>query len=269
MTIGISLSGGGAKGVAHLGVLQALSEEGIKISRIVGVSAGAMAGAFFAAGYKPKHILKFFSSQQMLMFFRPSFGIQGLLDMEKTYNVYRVFFPDDKFETLDIPTTVVATEVHQGVLTYFESGEIIRPIQASSCLPIIFKPVRIGAYYYIDGGTLDNLPIAPLENTCDFTIGVHINPLGYLKSMNVKEIIERTFHLGAIANIPARSKEFDFFIEPAQLGNFTVYDITKLKEMYQVGYDYTKSVMPELLKKMEKVSTQKKIEGDWTWQEIP
>ncbi len=260
MTIGISLSGGGAKGVAHLGVLQAFDEAGIKINRIVGVSAGAMAGAFYAAGYKPKHILKFFSSQQILMFFRPSFGIQGLLDMDKTHNVYRVFFPDDRFETLEIPTTVVATEIQEGKLTFFESGEIIKPIQASSCLPIIFKPVRIGAYYYIDGGTLDNLPIAPLVDRCDFTIGVHINPLGYLSTMNVKEIIERTFHLGAIANIAERSKAFDFFIEPPQLGNFTVYDITKLKEMYQVGYDYAKSILPELHKKMEKVASKPKID---------
>jgi NTE family protein len=268
MTIGLSLSGGGAKGVAHLGVLQAFEEAGIKISRIVGVSAGAIAGTFYAAGYKPRHILKFFSSQQILMFFRPAFGFQGLLDMDKTYNIYRVFFPDDSFETLDIPTTVAATEIHQGKLVFFDKGEIIRPIQASSCLPIVFKPIRIGGYYYIDGGTLDNLPIAPLVGKCDFTIGIHINPIGYLGKMNVKEIIERTFHLGAIANIAERSKSFDFFIEPPQLGNFTVYDITKLKEMYQVGYDYAKLLLPELLKKIEKAESKQKIEGNLIWKEI-
>lgn len=269
MTIGVSFSGGGAKGVAHLGVLQAFEEAGIKINRIVGVSAGAIAGAFYAAGYRPKHILKFFSSQQILSFFRPAFGFQGFLDMDKTYNVYRVFFPDDRFETLDIPTTVAATEIHQGKLVFFDKGEIIRPIQASSCLPIVFKPVRIGGYYYIDGGTLDNLPIAPLVGKCDFTIGVHINPIGYMPTMNIKEIFERTFHLGAIANIAERSKAFDFFIEPPQLGNFTVYDILKLKEMYEVGYHYAKNLIPDLLKKMEKVESTRKIEGDWKWKEIP
>jgi NTE family protein len=252
MRIGLSLSGGGAKGIAHLGVLQAFDEAGIKISRIVGVSAGAIAGAFYAAGYKPRHILKFFSSNQILQFFRPAFGFSGLLDMEKTYTIYRVFFPDDNFATLNIPVTIVATEVQQGKLVYFEEGEIIKPIQASSCLPIIFKPVRIGGYYYVDGGTLDNLPHQPLVDDCDFTIGVHINPLGYMSSMNVKEIIERTFHLGAIANIAERMKKFDFFIEPPQLGNFTVYDVLKLKEMYHVGYDHAKALIPDLLKKMEK-----------------
>ncbi len=268
MQIGISLSGGGAKGIAHLGILQAFEEADIKISHIVGVSAGAIAGAFYAAGYKPRHILKFFSSNQILQFFRPSFGFSGLLDMEKTYTVYRVFFPDDNFATLNIPITIAATELHQGRLVYFNEGEIIKPIQASSCLPIIFKPVRIGAYYYVDGGTLDNLPHKPLEH-CDFTIGVHINPLGYLSGMNVKEILERTFHLGAIANIPERMKKFDFFIEPPQLGNFNVYDVTKLKEMYHVGYEYAKHLIPELLKKMEKVESKRKIEGEWGWKETP
>jgi NTE family protein len=266
MTIGISLSGGGVKGIAHLGVLQALEEANIKINNIVGVSAGAIAGALYAAGYRPKHILKFFNSPQMLKFFQPTFSFNGVLDMEKTYKIYRVFFPDDRFETLEIPLTISATEMHQGKTVFFNSGELIRPIQASSCIPIIFKPLRIGGHYYIDGGTINNLPYEPLATSCDFKIGVHINPIGYMGNMNMKNIIERTFHLGAVANVEERKRFFDCFIEPPHLGNYSIYDFHKIKEIYQIGYDYTKGILPDMLKKMEKVASKKTIEGDWSVQ---
>ena len=99
--VGIVLSGGGIRGIAHLGVLKALTNAGITFSHISGTSAGAIVGAFYAAGIDPEYALDIFMKTKLLRFVRPSLGALGLVSIEHTHN-YSDFFPDNKIENLKI-----------------------------------------------------------------------------------------------------------------------------------------------------------------------
>src|SRR4051812_29128314 len=132
MKIGLALSGGGARGVAHLGVLKALLEHGIEPAMISGVSAGAIAGSLYAAGYQPDEILEIIISTKMFRFLRPAMSRVGILKMDRTDAIYLKYLTGNSFEALKIPLIVSATNLNRGETVYFDRGELIKPIQASS-----------------------------------------------------------------------------------------------------------------------------------------
>src|SRR6187401_3388039 len=190
--IGIALSGGGARGFAHLGVLKALEEMGITISEISGTSAGAIAGAFYCYGYKPDQILEIVTSTGFLKSVRPAWSWIGLLSMDGFKAVMHKYLPEDSFEKLKIPLTVATTEIRLGKVTYFDSGELISRVIASSSIPALFDPKVLDGHVFVDGGIIDNLPARPLVGKTDFIIGSHCNPVEQRFDIkNAKEVTER------------------------------------------------------------------------------
>ena len=117
--IGIVLSGGGARGIGHLGVLKALEEFGIVPTHISGTSAGAIAGAFYAAGYKVNEILGILKKGQIFSFSNLLMKRQGLFAMKGFHDIYLECFPTNSFEDLKIPLYVAATDILKGELVYF------------------------------------------------------------------------------------------------------------------------------------------------------
>lgn len=248
MDIGLVLSGGGARGISHLGVLAALEEYDLRPTHISGASAGAIVGALYAAGHKPAEILKVIIKTKLFKYFKPDTSFTGLLRMESTEKLYRQMLNMNSFESLLIPLTVSATDIERGETVYFSEGELIKPLQASSCVPVIFAPVLIDGRYFVDGGILNNLPIEPLEGKCNYIIGVHSNALPvHLKVSNIKQIIERSLHLAININVEERKKKCNFFIEPPEMALFGVYDVAKAQEIYQVGYLYAKEKLKEII----------------------
>jgi NTE family protein len=241
MNIGIALSGGGARGIAHLGVIQALQEEGITFQAISGTSAGAIAGAFIAQGYSPKQVFDIIASTGILKSVRPAWSFSGLLTLDGFKEVLIKRIPHQTFEGLAIPLTVAATDILQGSITYFSAGNLITPIIASSCIPALFNPVEFENSMYIDGGILDNLPVRPLVGHCDFIIGVHTNPIGKKVDLkNMREITERSLLLAINMNSGISKSLCNLVIEPPELANYTTLDINKAKEIFEVGYQYVK-----------------------------
>ncbi|MEQ9300167.1 MAG: patatin-like phospholipase family protein [Cyclobacteriaceae bacterium] len=240
MKIGLVLSGGGARGIAHLGVIKALEELGIHISNISGASFGAIVGAFYADGYSPDDIFKLIIKTNLFKMVQPAINWQGLLTIEKSEVLFSPYLTAKTFEDLKIPLTVVATNVKKGKSKFFYSGELIKPMLASSCLPVIFKPVELDGKLYIDGGILNNLPVEPLIVNCDRIIGVHTNPID-AKNMptNMKAVFERTMMMTINYNVYARKNKCDVFIEPKELCKFNVFDFKKAQEIFDIGYDHT------------------------------
>jgi NTE family protein len=247
MKIGVALSGGGARGISHLGVLEALEEYGIHPTYLSGVSAGAIVGALYAAGNKPWEILRFIVKTKIFKFFKPDTSLTGLLRIEATEKLYEQMLKENSFASLNIPLTVSATDIEYGEIVYFSEGELIKPLQASSCVPVLFAPVEINSRYYVDGGVLNNLPVEPLEGKCDYIIGVHSNALpAQFRVTNIKQMIERALHLAINTNIEGRKQKCHFFIEPPKTAFFGVYDVAKAQEIYQVGYEYAKEYLKQL-----------------------
>ncbi|WP_234733039.1 patatin-like phospholipase family protein [Tellurirhabdus bombi] len=249
MTVGLVLSGGGARGIAHLGIIKALQEQGVQIDRIAGTSAGAVAGALLATGYSPDEILEIVVTTPFFRHVRPAFNRMGLLKLDRVEALYRTYLPEDRFEALKIPLHVVATDINAGECVVFEEGELVRPLVASCCLPGIFAPYQIGDRQYVDGAVLNNMPVEMLENKVDFIIGASCNPPNPNKSItSVKGVLERSLMLAIRSKTRERLTKCDLLVEPPDLCRYEVFDLRKAREIFRVGYEYTRTMEIDLFK---------------------
>ena len=239
-TIGLVLSGGGARGIAHVGVLKALMDMGIRIDRISGTSAGAVAGAFFAAGMSAEEVMDRIRASRLIRNLRPSWRSSGLLSLEVLERLIADTIPDDDFSSLSIPLTVAATNLGAGTTEYFSEGNLTLPLMASCCIPVVFSPVTIKGERYVDGGVLNNLPVQPLLGNCDFIIGSHCNPVSdAFQGKSMKAVAERSFLLGVGFNTRENRRHCQVFIEPPGLSRFSAADFTAAKDIFETGYRFT------------------------------
>ncbi|WP_138990726.1 patatin-like phospholipase family protein [Larkinella sp. C7] len=252
MKIGLVLSGGGARGIAHLGVLKGLQEEGFVFDQIAGTSAGAIAGALFANGYTPDEILKIIETTPFYRHVRPAFTRLGLLRLDKAEELYRKYLPHDCFESLHIPMHVVATDLTEGVLTVFNTGELVRPILASCSLPGIFEPYLINKRQYVDGAVLNNMPVEVIEDKVDLIVGIHCNPFTTQKPItSVKGVLERSLILAVRSKTRERLAKCHLLIEPPELSRYDVFDWRRARDLFRIGYQYTQSIKPQLIRTLE------------------
>ncbi len=240
MKIGLTLSGGGARGVAHLGTLKAFDEWGIKPSMISGVSSGAIVGALYGSGLSPQQILEALIKSKLYRYLRPAWSKFGFLDIERFLKLYHIYLPVKTFEELNVKLFISATDLKEGKTVYFHEGPLLKPILASSCLPVLFNPVTIGDKQYIDGGMLNNMPVEPLLGHCEFIFGTNCNPTNReFKVEGMRSVIERTFHLMLSMNIKERIKYCDLYMEPPGLGRYTIFDVRDAREIFRIGYEHT------------------------------
>ncbi len=240
MKIGLALSGGGARGFAHLGVLKALLEQGFQPHMLSGVSAGAIAGALYSQGYTPEQILDIFLKTRLFKFIRPATSLMGFFRTDRMAKLCETYLPHDSFEGLKIPLVICATDIEAGQTVYFSQGSLIKPLLASGSIPVMFEPVRIDGRIYVDGGILNNMPVEPLLGNCDFIIGIHTNPCGSHRTMaNMRTVMERSLLLAIHNNVPERARMCDVFIEPPSLCQYTTLDSSKAKEIFEIGYVFT------------------------------
>ena len=245
--IGLVLSGGGARGFAHLGLIQALNEAGIYPDVISGTSAGALAGVLYADGHTPKEIMKIMNSGSRLDFMRPTLPREGLLQIGGVLKILKTSLRAKTFEELKIPLYVSATDLNNGKAVYFSEGDLLDPVIASASIPVLFQPVMINKICYVDGGVMDNLPVRPIENKCKILIGSFVNPVGYMdKISGLINIAERTFMLSMSKEIIEKAKKFDLFVAPLELRNYKILDPEKADDLFSVGYKATKEKLKEI-----------------------
>ncbi|MBV6647314.1 MAG: patatin-like phospholipase family protein [Cyclobacteriaceae bacterium] len=246
MKVGLALSGGGARGIAHLGMIKALEEEGLTFDAVAGASAGALIGALYCYGYPPDEIVKFISKTNFLKIFKPALNWRGLLKLESGHDELRKYLEQDNFSALKTPLIIAATDVRKGVVKYFKKGKLIKPILASCCIPVLFDPVSVKGVHYIDGGIMDNLPVSPIKKKVDYIIGLHCNPLGSdYKVSSWKDLMERSLLMAISSNTYVSKRRCDLFWEPPGLVNFKVLDFKKAMELYKIGYEYGKQQLKE------------------------
>lgn len=243
---GLVLSGGAARGFAHLGVLKALEELGMKPDIISGVSAGAIAGVLYADGFTPEEILEIYSRKSIFEFMHMTVPKTGFFKATGLRDTLKKYLHATTFEQLKIPLIVTATNMIEGKSEYFSKGSLIEPILASSCVPVLFEVVIINQIAYVDGGVMNNMPVEPLAHCCKKLIGVYINPTGEIQSLKgLMHIVERSFHLAIASEMRTKESSFDVFIEPEEITNYSLFDLKKAPELFQLGYRKT----IELLKK--------------------
>jgi len=238
--IGLVLSGGGAKGAAHIGALKAMEERNITASIVSGTSAGAIVGALYCNGYTSDEILDLFLHTSV---FRPSFYSwrkPGVLNINPLGKVLEPYFEEDTFESLKKPCYIVSTDITHAKQRVFSKGPLIQSILASACFPGIFAPVEIGDSLYSDGGILNNFPTEPLLHKCRKIIGVNIQHISQVDKKDLRStfgVVQRVYSISTRFSSVAKYQDCDLVIAPPELNKFNTFDMYKIKKMYDVGYE--------------------------------
>ena len=252
--LGVVLSGGGTRGIAHAGVLQALREEGIDVDCLSGTSSGALVGALYAAGHSTEAILEFFHTESPFRIGNIALGKPGFIDTDKVQRSFLAYFPEDRFEALERRLFVAATDLVRGRLEIFASGPLIRPVLASSSIPLVFTPTRIGDRYFADGGILDNFPVDPLLGLCDVILGVHASPLRDIRQEELRsslDVSHRALEIGMTHGSKSKFHHCDLVISPPQLADFGAYGTRHIEEMREIGYRAACENMAEIRELLE------------------
>jgi NTE family protein len=248
MKIGLVLSGGGMRGVAHIGAIKALEEKGIFPTHIAGSSAGAVVGGLYAYGYKWDDILTFFKGIQVLDLKKYAINKPGFLDAEKYYANFKAYLKNDDFRFLNKKLYVTAANIITGKLKTFNKGELIKPLLASAAFPGLFTPVKVNGSYYVDGGSLNNFPVELLRKKCDLIIGVYVNGFDIIPFKDLKhmyQILERAFKLKMVEVDKEKFKSCDLVICPEGLNKYGIFDKKYLDDIFKIGYNSTNSVLTQ------------------------
>ncbi|WP_372793678.1 patatin-like phospholipase family protein [Lutibacter sp.] len=239
MNTGLVLSGGGVRGIAHIGVIKALEENNIHPNFIAGTSAGAVVGALYAGGCSWKEILNFFDKLDLFTISKYAINKPGFIDTEKFYNNFKPFLPLDDFKMLKKKLFITATNLLDGTLKVFTEGELIKPILASAAFPGVFTPIKIDNTYYIDGGTINNFPVELISMHCDQIIGVYVNPFEEVENDYFKHsytILERALSIKSANDSFSKFDTCDLLITPKELGNYGTFHMKHATEIFDLGY---------------------------------
>ncbi len=238
---GLVLSGGGTRGFAHLGVISALYEKGIRPDVISGTSAGAIVGAFVAANKSPEELLEVFSSGSFFKYTNLHFPVDGLLKLNGLQEVIQHEIPYKNIEDLPVAFHVAVSNLSKGIVEYKNRGQLDVTVLASSSIPVVFSPVEIDGEYFVDGGLLDNVPVEPIKKDCERIITVNINPLKQDgKFKNLIQVAVRTFYMNANANMKQILKYSTVYIEPDGINDYDIFRLSHSKELFKLGYDSAK-----------------------------
>ena len=176
--IGLALGSGSARGLAHLGVIRAVEEAGIKVNYVAGTSIGALVGAVYAAGSidSLESTFQRFDWKKMVSFFDVIFPKSGLIDGAKVRDLVRTLVHTEVIESLPIPFCAVATDIQSGAEVVIRQGDLIEAVRASIAVPGIFTPVRSNGLLLVDGGLVNPVPVSVARAMgADIVIAVDLN----------------------------------------------------------------------------------------------
>lgn len=246
--IGLVLSGGGVKALAHVGLIKVLLENNIMPNEVAGTSGGAIVSALYASGYSPAEMVTFFKDMPLMKWSLYALNKPGIIDSDKYELFFKNYFPEN-FEDLNIPLTVTATNLLTGRLNYFSSGELIKPLIASSALPPVFSPIEINGNLYSDGGILNNFPIEPLRKSCNKLIGSFVNPIEPIKKSDINsslKVLYRVYHIGLDANDIKKFKKCEYVFAPSEIRKIGVLDTKSIDKAFSIGYEYASNQIEKI-----------------------
>lgn len=238
--IGLTLSGGGAKGIAHIGVLKALEEHGLKPEIISGVSAGAIVGALYADGMRPDDICSFFKETKFFNYVKLVVPRKGLMSSNRFETMLDSVLKSKTFEELNIPLLINSTELIDGCNVVFSSGPLVEKVVASASVPVFLTPREIDGKIYVDGGIFNNMPSSLIRDKCRYQIGCHVNPIiREEKSFDILGVLERVYDLSIQSSTVLEKQICDLVLEPVEAKNYGIFDIDHTQEIFNIGYEYT------------------------------
>jgi NTE family protein len=241
---GLVLSGGGTRGFAHLGVIAALHEKGIQPDVISGVSAGAIVGAFIAAGKTPEEVLDIFKKGWFFQYTKIHLPVDGLLKLDGVKEIVQKEIQIAKIEELKIPFFICVSNLNKGTVEYRNSGPLGETVLASSSIPVLFAPVTLGRDLYVDGGLMDNIPVEPIKKDCGNLIVSNITPINpKAKMKNLIQIATRTVYMSVNVRTKEAKKVATHYIEPKGIDEYDMFIRKHADELFELGYKTTKKII--------------------------
>ncbi len=239
--LGYALSGGGARGFAHLGALKVFEVYNLKPDILVGTSAGALAGVFYADGFTPEEIAELFQHKDFKDFAEFTFPKTGLFKNSGLDKFLKNNLRSTTFEQLQIPFKAVATNWLNGSVTVFGEGDkLIDAVVASCTVPLVFNPKIIDDVPYVDGGLLKNFPVSVIRNECKFVFGVNVSlTLPMPEKANMKNTAERVFKLMSNSNTIIDRNMCDVLVETESFEKYFMFDLKNIETIMELGYDST------------------------------
>jgi len=252
--LGFALGAGGARGIAHIGFLQAMEEAGIKPDYISGCSMGSIVGMAYAAGMPIEEIKKAALSLKLVDLIDLTAKPGGMFDTRKIRKLLEKYLGNVQFSDLKIPFRCIAVDLHTQQIIELSEGDAIEAAIASSCIPGVFKPVHRGEYRLVDGGVLERVPVRtvkamgankivavdvvgqkPCREKMPTTVGMLLDVFGLIDNYNT-----------------ARSRQdnkkiIDLWLEP-ELGMMSQYKIKDIAFAYEKGYEIGKANAEEIAK---------------------
>ncbi len=270
ISLGLALAGGGAKGMAHLGVLQVLEEAGLSFDMMSGTSVGAMTGILYVAGMSPEQAIKNFQhdlTPARLVRYLPKWPNWYLVSQYRRHawdGMLRKYLHDWRLEQLSIPFNSVTTDLVQARTVVRSQGDAVNSILESINLPVVSKPILRDGMALVDGGVLNNLPADVLaENGADFIVGVNVShrvrsefagnrpdmPTAEMKNASALDTLLRIFESQAhnIGNL--RNRAVDFWITPDTSG-FGLAEFHRTTEIAAVGQAAAEEAVAELKQRL-------------------
>ncbi|GGW38802.1 patatin-like phospholipase family protein [Arenibacter certesii] len=248
-SIGLVLSGGGVKGMAHIGMIQALNEFGIQAQVVSGSSVGALVGAMYANGNTVSEMLNFFKETPLFRYHFMTIVKPGLLDTERYFDVLLKYFPKNTFEALERKLYVIATDMQRGEERIFSEGELIRPLLASAALPPVFSPIEIEGTIFADGGIMNNFPYYQVAENADYVVGSNLMGIRVLSKEGINssyQLANRTTSLMMYANNRIKVKKCDLLFEPNDLDLIGILDKKGIEKAYTIGYEHALKKLQEI-----------------------
>jgi NTE family protein len=264
--VGLALSGGAARGLAHVGVLRILQKEGIPIDLIAGTSAGAVAGAAYAWSLDTTYITREVMDgrwRKTTPMFDPCFPTNGFIKGKKLKDLFVQYLGNIKFKDLKIPFACVATDIDTGEEVVIDSGSVPDALRATISIPGIFQTVKHEGRYLVDGGLTTPVPVhVAREMGADFVIAVNVNPdvatrmspaskqrVAARKTPNIVNVLLQSFYITSYALARGALAEADIVIQP-DLGNIKAGDFRRVRELITRGSQAAQAAVPEIKRRL-------------------
>jgi len=257
--VGLTLGGGGAKGFAHIPILEVFDELGIKPYCITGTSIGAILGALYASGHSAadivamieqliaprnsrfKDIIRNKDAFKFLELIDPHFSFkpQGLIKGEKFLGFLCEQMQVSTFEELSIPLKTVATDFWGKKPVVFDAGDLLPAVRSSMAIPYIFTPVIADGKVLVDGGLMNNVPHDLLDPECDIRIAVDIMGNNSTPEDKIPSPMDAVFHtyqvmMDAMAQEKLKNHPADIYVQPP-LMDVDILDFHKAESIYEQG----------------------------------
>lgn len=255
MKIGIAFGSGGSRGIAHILMVEALEELGLKASVVSGSSIGAIGAAFYAAGIDSKEMREILDELvhpksdsifdfvlrsdviKLLTMFDPQFIKSGLIKGEKFQKFLSDRIPAKTFNELKIPCYITATDFWAKKEIVFNKGQLIPAVKASYSIPGLFTPVEYQDKILIDGGAVNPLPYDLIKDKCDITIAIDVTASNNVNNKGVPATLDSvfsTFQIMQISLIQEKLKYLkpDIYIKP-QIKDIRLFDFAKTELIFK------------------------------------